>query len=54
VRLLHGPDDLQLYLSKFLPGERIVLQQYVPDEGEAGIFYVRHPDEACGQITSIT
>ena len=53
VRLLHGPDDLQLYLSEFLPGERIVLQQFVPDEGKAVVFYVRHPDEACGQITSI-
>jgi hypothetical protein len=27
---------------------------YPDAEGEAGIFYVRHPDEACGRITSIT
>jgi hypothetical protein len=54
VRLLHGPDDLELYLSAFPSGERIVLQEFVPHEGEAGIFYVRHPDEARGRITSIT
>jgi hypothetical protein len=54
VRLLHGPDDLQRYLSEFPSGEPIVLQEFVPHEGEAGIFYVRHPDEACGRITSVT
>ena len=25
-----------------------------PDPNEAGIFYVRHPDEAVGRITSLT
>jgi hypothetical protein len=54
VRLLHSPDDLQLYLSEFPPGERIVPQEFVPPEGEAGIFYVRHPDKARGRLTSIT
>ncbi|HEY7578589.1 MAG TPA: D-alanine--D-alanine ligase [Acetobacteraceae bacterium] len=54
VRLLRGPDDLDRYLSEFPPGERVVLQEFVPHEGEAGVFYVRHPDEPSGRITSIT
>jgi hypothetical protein len=54
VRLLLGPDDLALYLSEFPSGERLVLQEFVSHEGEAGIFYLRHPDEPCGRITSIT
>jgi hypothetical protein len=32
----------------------VVLQQYVEDPHEAGIFYVRHPDEPAGRITSLT
>jgi hypothetical protein len=54
VRLLHGPDDLDGYLSEFPSGERIVLQEFIAYEGEAGIFYVRNPDEPWGRITSIT
>ena len=54
VRLLRGRDDLARYLAEFPRGERVMLQEFVADEGEAGIFYVRHPDEASGRITSIT
>jgi hypothetical protein len=54
VQLLRGRDDLARYLAEFPRDERIVLQEFVADEGEAGIFYVRHPDEASGRITSIT
>jgi hypothetical protein len=54
VRLLQGRDDLARYLAEYPGDERVVLQEFVADEGEAGIFYVRHPDEASGQITSIT
>jgi hypothetical protein len=31
-----------------------LLQEFVPFEGEAGLFYVRRPDEPRGRITSIT
>lgn len=54
VRLLHGPADLDLYLGEFPSGERIVLQEFIGYPGEAGIFYVRNPDEPIGRITSIT
>jgi hypothetical protein len=54
VRLLSGPGDLARYLTAFPAGESIVLQEFVPHEGEAGVFYVRHPDDNDGTITSIT
>ncbi len=54
VRLARGPDALAAYLAGFPRGERAVLQEFIPLENEAGIFYVRHPDEAQGRITSIT
>jgi hypothetical protein len=54
VRLLRGRDDLIRYLGDYPQGERLLLQELVEHEGEAGIFYVRHPNEATGRITSIT
>jgi hypothetical protein len=54
VRLIRDRDDLARYLTEFPRGERIVLQELIADDGEAGLFYVRHPDEPTGRITSIT
>ena len=54
VRLIADRGDLQRYLSVFPRGEMLLLQTFVEHEGEAGIFYVRHPGEAKGRITSIT
>jgi hypothetical protein len=54
VRLLREWSDLVRYLAEFPRGERIVLQEYIAHEGEAGIFYVRLPGETTGRITSIT
>ncbi len=54
VRLARGPAALAGYLAAFPPGERVVLQEFIPFENEAGIFYVRLPDEEQGRITSIT
>jgi Carbamoyl-phosphate synthase L chain, ATP binding domain len=54
VRVLRGRHDVARYLAEFPRGERIVLQEFVADEGEAGIFYVRHPHDTSGRITSIT
>jgi hypothetical protein len=42
------------YLHAFPPGETVVLQHYVEEPNEAGIFYIRHPDERRGRITSLT
>jgi hypothetical protein len=54
VRLIRNRTDLQNYLATFPEGETIVLQRYVEEPNEAGIFYVRHPDEPRGRITSLT
>ena len=54
VRLLADRDELAAYLAAFPSGAGLVLQRYVPEEGEAGLFYVRRPSEAHGRITSVT
>jgi hypothetical protein len=54
VRLARGPAALAGYLADFPRNERVVLQEFVALANEAGIFYVRHPDEAQGRITSLT
>ncbi|HQT75584.1 MAG TPA: D-alanine--D-alanine ligase [Rhodopila sp.] len=54
VRLLRDRAGLQRYLQDFPANEVVVLQKYVSEPNEAGIFYIRHPDEASGRITSLT
>ncbi len=54
VRLIGDAADLYRYLAAFPREERVLLQEFLPEEGEAGLFYVRHPDEKHGRITSIT
>lgn len=54
VRLLRDRAALTGYLQAYPAGETIVLQHYVEEPNEAGIFYVRHPDEPVGRITSVT
>lgn len=45
--------ELQTYLKSFPVNETVVLQQYLPEEGEAGIFYARDPDSAEGRIIGL-
>ena len=54
VRLVRDRAAMTRYLQAFPPGETVVLQHYVDEPNEAGIFYVRHPDEPRGRITSVT
>ena len=54
VKLLRTDDDLHAYLRAFPLGARLLLQRYVPFEGEAGVFYCRLPGQASGRIVSIT
>jgi hypothetical protein len=54
VRLIRDRAALQEYLAAYPEGETIVLQRYVQEPNEAGIFYIRHPDEPRGRITSLT
>ncbi|MGH7153369.1 MAG: D-alanine--D-alanine ligase, partial [Acetobacteraceae bacterium] len=54
VRLIQAPSDLYRYLTAYPRQTRVMLQEFIADEGEAGIFYVRRPSEPSGRITSIT
>jgi len=54
VRIVHNAAELARYLSEFPRATRLQLQALVTYEGEAGIFYIRHPDEKTGRITSVT
>jgi hypothetical protein len=54
VKLIRTEADLRQYLHAFPAGARLLLQRLVDFEGEAGIFYCRHPGQARGRIISIT
>src|SRR5690606_27793213 len=41
------------YLAHYPAGESLMLQRYIDEPGEAGIFYVRHPDQAHGWLLGI-
>ena len=53
VRLLSTPEDLLDYALHYPENETFLLQAFIPFEGEAGIFYARHPDETEGKILGI-
>jgi hypothetical protein len=54
VRLVRDTAGLAAALAAFPRGVALVLQQFCPYPGEAGIFYIRRPDEPAGRITSLT
>lgn len=54
VRLVHDREALVRYLSTYPRGTGVLLQEFIPEEGEAGLFYIRHPDEPHGRLTSLT
>ncbi len=54
VQLVRSVDKLRQYLAAFPRGARLLLQAYVPFEGEAGIFYCRQPGQEKGRIISVT
>jgi hypothetical protein len=54
VRLIQDPAHLAPAVAAFPRGVRLVVQEFIPDPGEAGLFYIRHPHEAAGRITSLT
>lgn len=54
VRLLSGPADLLAALPLYPQDVNLVIQRYVAWEGEAGLFYIRHPSEPTGRLTSVT
>jgi len=54
VRLARDDAALDAALAAFPRGVRLVLQTLVEHEGEAGLFYIRHPGQEAGRITSVT
>ena len=54
VKLIRSAADLTRYIQAFPAGATYLLQQLVPFEGEAGIFYCRRPGQAQGRVISIT
>jgi hypothetical protein len=54
VRRIRNSNELACYIAAFPDSERIILQALVDHEAEAGVFYIRKPGEARGQIFSLT
>jgi hypothetical protein len=54
VRRVEDEAQLEAYLREFPPGQRVIIQSYVPWHGEAGVFYVRRPGQERGEIFSLT
>ncbi len=54
VRLVRDTAALAAALAAFPRGITLVFQAFSPHPGEAGIFYIRHPEEAHGRVTSLT
>ncbi|MEO8161293.1 MAG: hypothetical protein ABI588_07720 [Arenimonas sp.] len=53
VRLLADEGALAAYLRAYPVGETFLLQRYLPEPGEAGLFYMREPDAAQGVLIGI-
>ncbi|MDB5988007.1 MAG: hypothetical protein JWR16_3060, partial [Nevskia sp.] len=53
VRMIDSEKALMEYLDAFPASERVVLQRYVADTGEAGVFYVRPPGSARGRLIGL-
>lgn len=53
VRLVHSAEQLRDYLSAYPHGSSVMIQQLASFEPEAGVFYVREPGSATGQIISL-
>ncbi len=53
-RLVEDRAALAGYLEAFPRGASLLLQEYIAHHGEAGVFYVRRPGAAHGEIASLT
>jgi hypothetical protein len=54
VKLVRDAAALALAAADFPAGARLMLQRFVPEPGEAGLFYIRLPGESMGRLTSVT
>ena len=54
VRLVQDRAALARYLSAFPRNAGVLLQEFIPEDGEAGLFFMREPGQDRGRISSIT
>ena len=54
VKLLQSREEVANYLDEFPVDGEIQFQQLSQWDAEAGVFYVRHPGSARGEVTSLT
>ena len=53
VRRINHLAELRAYLAAFPRDETVVLQEYLPQQGEAGIFYARPPQSDQAQLIGL-
>lgn len=53
VRRIDDAAALGDYLSRYPSDADLMLQKYLAEPGEAGLFYMRHPDEKTGRLLGI-
>lgn len=54
VRVIKNEAMLLDYIKIYPKDSTIILQKLIPHKGEAGVFFVRHPGEKYGKVTSLT
>ncbi len=54
VKLIHDAAALAAAVPEYPRGVVLLIQKYVPEPGEAGLFYIRYPHETEGRVTSLT
>ncbi len=54
VRRINDVAALEAFIAAYPAGETLLLQEYLDGPGEAGIFYVRWPDQRRGRLLSLT
>ena len=53
VKRIDDAQALATYLNSFPHGQTALLQRFIPEAGEAGVFYMRHPEQETGDIIGI-
>lgn len=53
VRRIDDETGLADYLDRFPAGEDFILQRYLDEPGEAGLFYMREPGKSRGELVAI-
>lgn len=54
VRIIRNETELLEYIKAFPKNNTIIIQEQIPYEAEAGVFYMRFPKESHGRVMSLT